>query len=290
MNSKIKLTISIVNWNTKDELENCLNSILNQKCNFEFDIIVVDNASTDGSVEMLLDCFSDKIKLIKNNQNLGFGKAHNQSINQSESEFILLLNPDCYLISEDVLQKIINYIDSDSGIGILGPKIINPNGSLQYSARRFPIMLAGIFRHTIFGKLFPNNRYVKEYLMTDWKHDEVREVDWLSGAAMLLRKDMLDKIGYLDERFFMYCEDIDICKRAHLFGWKVVYNPRVELEHRIGAASDKNPIAMIKQHHKSMLRYFLKYNSKSIKVLLTPFVIIALYLRQKSLINRVKTN
>jgi len=276
------VTVSIVNWNTRDELRECLNSVLVQDDSVGFEVIVVDNASPDGSVEMVQAEFADKVTLIANESNRGFGAAHNQSIGQSTGRYVFLINPDSRMLHPDLLRRMVEYMDANPDIGMLGPRILNPDGTLQFSARRFPPMFAGIFRHTLLGRLFPRNRFVRGYLMSDNPHDTTMDVDWLSGSALMVRREMLDRIGLFDERFFMYCEDVDLCKRAHAAGWRVVYYPEVEVSHRIGAASDKNPIAMIKQHHRSMLLYFLKHNSRSPKILLTPLVLIALWMRARA--------
>lgn len=280
--NRVDVTVSIVNWNTREELRDCIVSVLAQKPAVRYDVNVVDNASTDGSAEMVRSEFGDRVNLIQSSKNMGFGAGHNLSIKQSSARYVFLLNPDCRLLDPDVLEKMVYYMDSDEYVGMLGPKVLNPDGSLQYSARRFPPLLAGVFRHTILGKLFPNNRYEREYLMTDWGHDEVIDVDWLSGSALMVRRQTIEQIGLLDERFFMYVEDMDWCRRAHDHGWRVVYFPMTSVSHRIGAASDKNPVKMIKQHHKSMLRYFLKYNAGISKILLTPFVMIGLWLRMRA--------
>lgn len=279
------ISVSIVNWNTKEELVACLEMVLPQQ-DVNMDLIVIDNASSDGSAEHVRGIFPKDIQLIENPDNLGFGAAHNQSIRRCASRYILLLNPDCRMLETDVLSKMVSFMDENPDVGIMGPKILNTDGTLQFSARHYPNMIAAVFRHTIFGKLFPNNRFVRDYLLTDWKHDQITDIDWLSGAALLLRLEMLEQIGMLDERFFMYCEDVDICRRAHEAGWRVVYYPMVSVSHRIGAASDKNAVAMIKQHHKSMLRYFLKYESRLLRVLLTPIVLLGLWLRSRSLTKR----
>ena len=276
------MTVSIVNWNTRDELRDCLGSVVAQDGLAGLEVIVVDNASTDGSIDMLREDFAGRVALIANSTNRGFGAAHNQAIELSSGRYVLILNPDSRILHGDVLKRMVAYMDANPDTGVLGPRILNPDGSLQFSARRFPPMFAGIFRHTILGKLFPNNRFVRGYLMTDNPHDRTMDVDWLSGSALMVRRETLDQIGVFDERFFMYCEDVDLCKRAKGANWRVVYYPEVEVSHRIGAASDKNPIEMIKQHHRSMLLYFLKHNSRSPKILLTPLVMIALWLRTRA--------
>ncbi len=273
------VTVSIVNWNTREELADCLKSIIEQRESVGLEVFVVDNASADGSAEMVASEFGDSVKLIVNSENRGFGAAHNQAIKQCSGRYVLVLNPDCRILQPDLLRKMVDYMDAHRDIGMMGPRIVNPDGSLQFSARRFPPMFAGLFRHTVLGKLFPNNRFVKRYLMTDVDHSQIMDVDWLSGSALMVRRETFDEIGLFDERFFMYCEDVDWCKRAKDAGWRVVYYPEVELSHRIGAASDKNPIAMIKQHHRSMLLYFIKHNAGSPKILLTPLVLIALWAR-----------
>lgn len=288
MTLNLDVTVSIVNWNTCGELRECLQGLLAQDGSVSYEVIVVDNASPDGSAEMVRAEFAGKVKLIENNTNRGFGAAQNQAISASSGRYVLLVNPDCRVCQMDLLRRMVAYMDANPGIGALGPRILNPDGTLQFSARRFPPMFAGIFRHTLLGRLFPRNRFVRSYLMADSPHDSVMDVDWLSGSALMLRREMLDEIGTFDERFYMYCEDVDLCKRAHDAGWRVVYYPEVEIIHRIGAASDKNPIAMIKQHHRSMLLYFLKHNSRSPKILLTPLVMVALWLRTRARASQVK--
>lgn len=285
----VDLTISIVNWNTQEELRECLAGIFSQDNSISSEVIVVDNGSADGSAEMIRTEFADRVVLIANPDNRGFGAAHNEAIKQSAGRYVLLMNPDSHVVSQDALKRMVEYMDANEDIGILGPRIVNPDGTLQFSARRFPPMFAGVFRHTILGRLFPKNRFVRGYLMSDESHDRIMDVDWVSGCAMLARKETLDEIGVFDERFFMYCEDVDLCKRAHQSGWRVVYYPEVEVSHRIGAASDKNPIAMIKQHHRSYLLYFLKHEAHGPKALLIPLLLIALWLRTRSRVRQVTT-
>jgi hypothetical protein len=283
----VDVTVSIVNWNTKDELRECLRSVLAQR-GVETEVIVVDNSSSDGSAQMVQDEFADTAILIANTSNIGFGAGHNQAMRIARGDYVFLLNPDGRLIEPDALRRMIDYLQANPGAGVLGPRILNPDGSLQFSARRFPTMLAAAFRHTFWGKLFPNNRFVRRYMMTDWAHDRITEVDWVSGAAVMLRRQMLDEIGLMDEGYFMYCEDVDLCKRAGIAGWKVVYYPEVTVSHRIGAASDQNPVEMIRQHHRSMLRYYLKFNRFSPKLLLLPLVMIGLRMRMRALIRRAE--
>lgn len=288
MTNSPDVTVSIVNWNTRDDLRECLQTVLSQDGSVSFEVIVVDNASSDGSADMVRTEFAEKVKLIQNDTNRGFGAAHNQAIAESRGRYVLLLNPDCRIIDENALRRMVEYMDAHTNIGMLGPKIVYPDGRLQFSARRFPTLAAALFRHTPLGGLFPHNRFVRKYLMEDWDHREVADIDWLSGATLMVRKKTIEEIGLLDERFFMYVEDMDWCKRAHMHGWRVVYYPEVEVSHRIGASSDQKVIPMIHEHRKSMLRYFLKYNARSAKVLLTPLVALGLWLMAQSRIAAAK--
>lgn len=281
MRETLDITVSIVNWNTKDELQDCLRSVLAQE-GARIEVTVVDNASSDGSVDMLRDEFGGAVRVIANDVNRGFGAAHNQVIAASSARYVLLLNPDCRLPAKNVLGRMVEYMDANPDVGMLGPRIVYPDGRLQYSARRFPTALAAAFRHTPLGRLFPRNRFARKYLMEDWDHTQTADVDWLSGAALIVRRRTIEEIGAFDERFFMYVEDMDWCRRAHAAGWRVVYYPEVEVSHRIGASSDQSQTKMIHEHRRSMLRYFLKYNARSPKVLLTPLVAFGLWLVARS--------
>jgi len=223
-----------------------------------YEVIVVDNGSRDGSAEMVRSRFAGA-RLIANDDNRGFGRAQNQALKTFAGRYLLMLNPDARMAGTDCLARLISFADSEPKTGIIGIRILNPDGSLQFSARHFPTLGAGLFRNTFLGRLFPKNRFVRQYLMADWNHDEVRDVDWVSGAAMAVRREALEDIGLLDEAFFMYCEDVDICYRAHQKGWRVCYFPQSVVTHRIGAASDMAQIRMFYEFHRSMRLFFYKH-------------------------------
>ncbi|MEN6371442.1 MAG: glycosyltransferase family 2 protein [Armatimonadota bacterium] len=271
------ITISIVNWNTRDELRHCLESVLAQE-GIDFEVIVVDNASSDESAAMVAHDFP-QITLISNDKNIGFSKAHNQALEIAQGRYVMLVNPDTVLEERDTLLKIVTFADENPDAGIIGPRIENPNGSIQFSARRFPTLGAGLFRRTPLGKLFPNNRFVKSYIMSDWKHDEARDVDWVSGAALVIRQKTIADIGPLDSGFFMYCEDVDWAYRAKKHGWEVCYYPMAKVKHRIGSASDQAPVRMIYQFHRSMFKFFTKHYAKGLNIVLIPLVFMALAAR-----------
>jgi hypothetical protein len=280
---KPDLSIIIVNWNTADDLRECLIS-LKESSPAGMEVIVVDNASSDKSAEVIEAKFP-WARLIKNSENLGFSKACNQGIETAQGRYILLLNPDS-IVQPGALRALIRFGDENPKAGIIGPKILNPDGSLQYSCRHFPTLQAGIFRNTILGKFFPNNPYTRDYLMLHWDHSETVEVDWVSGAALFIRRELLDDIGGLDERFFMYCEDVDIAYRAKQKGWRVMYFPGAAVIHARARSSDQNPNAMITEFHKSMYRFFKKHYLRDSSVFVRLLVPLGLIARASFFITR----
>jgi len=236
------IAVIIVNWNAREDLRVCLTSLYAAPTPLlDYEVWVVDNASGDGSAEMVAAEFPG-VTLRANTDNLGFSKANNQAIAESRSRYVFLLNSDA---------------------AILGPKVLNPDGSLQFSCRRFPSLGAGFFRNTYLGRLFPNNSFARDYLMTNFDHASDLAVDWVSGCAMLLRRTAIDQIGALDERFYMYCEDVDICQRVWDANLEVVYVPEAVVSHAIGRSSDKNADKMIVEFHRSWYEYDLKRHPKS---------------------------
>ncbi len=252
------LSVVIVSFNARDYLRRCLGSLYEHTEGIAYEVIVVDNASWDGSAEMVESEFP-QASLIRCSANVGFAAACNRGIVQAKGEFILLLNPDTE-IADNAFAPMVAYCRQQPQVGILGPKLLNSDGSLQLSCRRFPSHLTGLFnRQSILTRLLPRNRFSSRYLMSDWNHDSIAEVDWLSGACTLLRRQMLADIGLLDEGFFMYIEDVDICYRAHQGGYRVVYFPQAMVTHHIGRSSDTLPNRSILQWHRSMWRYYRKH-------------------------------
>ncbi len=256
------IAVIIVNWNAREDLRVCLSSLYaDPKPHLDYEVWVVDNASTDGSAAMVTAEFPS-VHLRANPDNLGFSKANNQVITLTASRYVFLLNSDAK-IHPGALDYLLAYADSHESAAILGPKVLNPDGSVQYSCRRFPSLGAGFFRNTYLGRLFPYNRFARDYLMTDFNHASNLPVDWVSGCAMLIRRTAIDRIGALDERFYMYCEDVDICQRVWDAKREVVYVPEAVVTHAIGRSSDKNADQMIREFHRSWYEYDLKRHPKS---------------------------
>jgi len=271
-----------VSWNAQDDLRACLNSIHDGTRRPEtVETWVVDNASADGSADMVASEFP-WVHLIRQATNEGFSGGNNPMLVDLDADYAMLLNSDavCHPGSLDTL---LDWADSQPDAGIIGPKVLNADGTLQFSCRRFPTFAAGLFRNVYLGRLFPNNKPAADYLMQDFDHDSVRDVDWVSGCILLIRRTCLAQIGLLDAKtFFMYCEDMDWCMRAHNADWRVVYYPEAVFTHAIGRSSDHAADRMIIEHHRSMWRMYKKhytYFGQQVPLLLRPLVPIGLLLR-----------
>ena len=256
------IAVIIVNWNAREDLRRCLESLYaDPKPSVTFEAWVVDNASGDGSAEMVASEFP-QVRLVVNADNAGFSKANNQAIARTDSRYVFLLNSDAF-IHPGALDQLAGYADAHPQAGVVGPKVLNSDGSLQFSCRRFPSLGAGFFRNTYLGRLFPHNKFASDYLMNNFDHAHDLAVDWVSGCAMLIRRDLLEKVGTLDERFYMYCEDVDLCQRAWEGGWEVVYAPQPVVTHAIGRSSDKNADRMIIEFHRSWYEYDRKRHPRA---------------------------
>jgi hypothetical protein len=277
----LQVSVTICSWNTIADLQQCLQSLEAIREEVPFEVLVVDNSSTDKSPNMVMNNFP-WVRLFPMEKNLGFTGGHNYALGQREAPHAILLNSDT-IVHPGAFRTMLDYYLAHPETGIIGPKLLNPDGSLQYSCRRFPNPLAALFRNTPIGKLFPNNKFTREYLMTDWPHDQEREVDWVSGAAFFVSKEVMDRVGLLDPHYFMYCEDVDWCYRVHEGGFKVVYLPQGVVTHAIGKSTDQAAKRMIVRFHRSMLRFYRVNMLKHVFWPLRPFAYLgaaaALYLR-----------
>ncbi len=274
------LSIIIVSYNSKEFIPKCLNSLSDLRHYLTMETIVVDNASKDGSSDLLKKDFPG-IKLICNDRNLGYAKACNIGIREAKGRYVFILNPDTEL-SVGSFEEMIKFMDGHPRCGILGPRLSDKNGKTEFSCRSFPSYSAAFFsRHSLLTRIFPHSRYADNYLKTNCPHDTIQEVDWVSGAAMIIRKDCLADVGNFDEDFFMYCEDVDICKRAKDKGWQVFYYPRLVFTHIIGGIiKHTSPLAVI-WHHQSMWHYYKKHLAVNIlwdSVIFTAIFIRAIFL------------
>lgn len=269
------LSIIIVNYRTYQLTKETIESVINKNHPFNYDIYVVDNASGDGSLLKLEGDFQDQvddglIKFIANPENKGFSRANNLAIEKSESKSVLLLNSDTK-VQGGTLEKCMDYIAGDEKIGALGCKVLLPDGNLDKACKRsFPTVSVSFHRMTGLSRLFPRSKRFGQYNLTYLDENGTYEIDSLSGAFMLVRREAIDQIGLLDEDFFMYGEDIDWCYRLKEAGWKVVYFGEAEIIHHKGG-SGRESKALYEFYNAMRLFYDKHYRNKNL-LLVTYFV------------------
>lgn len=290
------LSIIVVNYNTKELLRQTIQSIIDtagEPCKnnnevesfmykpgqpLQYEIFVSDNGSKDGSIEMIKECFKE-VKLIENNANIGFAKANNIAIKQSTGRYVLILNSDT-VIKEHCLQKCIAYMDKHKDIGTLGCKLLLTDGNLDRACKRgYPTPEASLYYMLKLHKLFPQSKKFGAYQLNYLSDDEINEVDSLVGAFMIVSKEVCDKVGLLDETFFMYGEDIDWCYRIKEAGFKVVYYPKAFIIHHKRASSKKKRIKTIYEFHRAMYIFYNKHYKKKYNILVTGAVYLGIALK-----------
>ena len=272
------VTVSIISFNTRDLLRRCLESLYRPESaavqaawraagmplppgrgqeTVTCEVVVVDQVSLDRSAEMVAEEFP-QARLIHLRKNVGFAGGNNIAFAVARGKYVLLLNTDA-VARPGLIQALVAFAEAHPRAGLIGPKVLNPDGTLQPSCRRFPTFGAGLFRNTFLGRLFPQNRYTRAYLMEEWDHTRPRQVDWLSACCLLARREMLEAVGPMDEGYFMYFEDVDWSLRASRAGWEVWYCPSAVVLHEVGRSTDKAVRRMIVRHHLSAYRFFTKH-------------------------------
>ena len=258
----MKLSIVIVNYNVEYFLEQCLHAVLKASKNISCEIFVVDNNSVDGSIAMLEEKFKN-VKLICNKKNTGFSFANNQAIQQASGEYILLLNPDT-VVEEITFEKVLAFMDEHKDAGGLGVKMLDGKGNfLPESKRGLPTPAVAFFKIFGLSRLFPKSKIFGKYHLGYLDKDKTHEVEILSGAFMLLRKTVLDKIGMLDEAFFMYGEDIDLSYRIVKAGYKNYYFADTRIIHYKGESTKKSSINYVFVLYRAMVIFAEKHFSKN---------------------------
>ncbi|MDQ3015969.1 MAG: glycosyltransferase family 2 protein, partial [Bacteroidota bacterium] len=254
----MRVSVIIVSYNVYPFLDNCLRSVQQAIKGIDCEIIVVDNASVDRTIPYLKEYFP-QVKLIANQENVGFAKANNQGIDQSSGEFILLLNPDT-IVSENTLKVCLNYMDQNVKAGAIGVKMIDGSGRfLPESKRGFPTLRASFMKMTGLYHLFPRSQYMNSYYQGQIDENETAEIDVLCGAFMFIRKSTLNASGYLDEDFFMYGEDIDLSYRIRQTGQSIVYLPTTSIIHYKGESTRKSSLNYIMTFYQAMLIFTNKH-------------------------------
>src|SRR5688572_9357865 len=252
------LAVVVVNHNAGAYLRRCMESLGSSAGDASIEVVVVDNASTDRSPDDALEERPD-LQLIRNRTNRGFAAAANQGIVATTAPFVLLLNPDAEVVG-GTLASLVKVARERPRAGAIGALVRNPNGSLQPSARRVP-RLGEALGHAFLGPLFPSNPFTKAYIMAGWDRASEREVEWVSGSAMLLRREALNQVGGLDEGYFMYVDDVVLCTRLRRKGWKVLFSPELEVVHQIGVSTKGQRGRMAFAHSRSIYRYFSKFSA-----------------------------
>jgi N-acetylglucosaminyl-diphospho-decaprenol L-rhamnosyltransferase len=245
----------IINRNTKEFLRACLASIFEQEFEGGISIWVVDNGSTDGSQEMVLREFPGA-NLVWNDKNVGYARACNQGARNTHEPYLFFMNSDTVL-TPGTTGELVDCFERCPDAGVVGPRILNDDASLQYSCREFP-SIKDAFLHAFLGLFNAQNPASVRYKKTDWEHRQEIEVDWVSGCFMAVRRKTFKDLGGFDERYFMYVEDVDFCWRARQAGWTVRYLPTGDVFHHIGMSSQAVPARMVFHHHASMLRFHRK--------------------------------
>jgi hypothetical protein len=253
-----KLSVIIVTWNVREFLDRALASVYASWGERPgLDVIVVDNASRDGTVEMVRSDYP-QVRLIANRDNRGFTGGNNQGLAAAHGDYLLLLNADTE-VRCDALARLVTYLEEHPDVGLVAPHLLNPDGTTQSSRRRFPTLPTLFLESTWLQGLAPH-RLLARYYIEDRPVDVEQTVDWVTGAAMMVRRDVVDDVGGLDEGFFMYSEELDWCRRIHAAGWTVAYIPTANIVHYGGKSSEQVATARHLYFQTSKIRYTRKYH------------------------------
>jgi GT2 family glycosyltransferase len=253
------LAVVIVNYKSLEPLLGCLRSLGGGAPGVGLETVVVDNSPGDGAAAGVAREFPG-VRWITSPENVGFARAVNRGIAATSAPFVALLNPDCE-VRPGALAELLRFHAARPDTGIAAPQILNPDGSLEFSARGYPGAAAFLFnRYSLLTRLLPGNPWSRRYLLTDWDHTSVRDVDWVSGACMCVRREAIAAVGPMDEGYFMFNEDVDWCRRMNQAGWRVRYVPEAVVVHHIGASKGRVAPRVILERHRGMVRYFRKHH------------------------------
>jgi N-acetylglucosaminyl-diphospho-decaprenol L-rhamnosyltransferase len=272
VNENEDVSAVVVNYNAKDELLTCIANLFGEGLGM---VLVADNGSSDGSARTLAEHFP-AVKCVPTGANLGYGTAANIGAALAGGDYLLVCNPDV-VFEEGVVGALRRFLEVNPHVAIVGPRIVDANGALYPSARRFPDMLEAL-GHGIIGQFWAGNPFSRRYRMTDWDHAARREVDWVSGAFFMARREAWDAVGGFDTSYFMYLEDVDLCWRLRGAGWSIAYEPAAEVTHIQGVSADRHPYRMLLAHHVSMWRFAVR-TTRGWRRWLLPLVLVGLAVR-----------
>lgn len=275
----LELSIVISSYNTRDLLKKTLVSVYKKIKNINFEVILIDDASSDETSEMIKKYFP-KIKNITNNTNLGYSKNYNMGTRKARGEYILHLNSDVEFLNAEPLREAIAFMKNHRNVGLIGCKILKADGRLELPCRRsFPTPMNVFFQSVGLSKIFPKNKFFGNYYLTYLDENKVTEVDCIMGAFMLIKREAIRKIGYLDENFFIYGEDIDFCYRTRKAGWKIIYFPELVIKHIHGGTTNKFRLKYIWHFHYAMFQYYNKHFARKRSLFFNLMVYIGIIVR-----------
>lgn len=259
----VDVSVVIVNWNTRDITRNCLNSVHAASGPVAYEIIVVDNGSSDGSADMICKEFPN-VELIRNSNNVGFAAANNQGIRIAQGRYVLLLNSDT-IVKDAAIAKAVAFADAHPEAGLVGCQTRCPNGAIQYNCYLYPSLLNLVLSLTKLQVLFWHHRFFGRYRLGWWDYRSVREVDGIAGCFMLARNSAIDQVGPMSEEYFMYSEDTDWCWRFRRAGWKVLYTPEPVIVHLGGCSSSQAATDMHLLERRSLLMFLEKKSGRLVR-------------------------
>jgi N-acetylglucosaminyl-diphospho-decaprenol L-rhamnosyltransferase len=264
----------LVTYESAADLPGCLASLPAAADGHDLEVVVVDNASSDESVSLARQL---DVKVLENHTNLGYSRAVNLGAASTGAGWILVANPDTRL-EPGSLARLVACGEADPRIGCVGPRLCNPDGTDYPTGRRFPSLLMGTL-HALLAPVWPDNPATRRYHLTELDRTNPAEVDWVSGACMLVRRSAFKAVGGFDESYFMYFEDMDLCLRLARGGWRVVFEPRAVVLHTVGGSTRSAPYRKVYNHHRSALRFYCRRYARDPRILLAPLVAATLALR-----------
>jgi GT2 family glycosyltransferase len=267
----------VVSYRTPDLLRTCLSAIAAERARVALEIFVVDNASRDGSVELVRTEFP-WVNLIQNDVNRGFGAAHNQALRVAKGRYWLVLNSDT-VPAPGSLRQLLDFMDANPDVGASGPRLRYPDGSVQSSRRRFPTPATLLLESTQIQRFWPDNAVLRRYYVQDRSDDEPQDADWLVGACLCVRAAAAAEVGLFDERFFMYSDELDWCRRFRAAGWRVSYVPSADVAHHEGASSRADLAARDRRFQASKLAYAAKWHGPLVAGALRAYLVAEYVLR-----------
>lgn len=252
------LSVLIVTFNSRDHIAACLASLMPALAGLRSEVVVVDNGSSDGTAELVRASFP-AVRVLALPGNRGFAAGINAGLRETTGAYVMWINPDARFVGGKI-QDVLDWMAAHPKAAIVGGKVLDPSGEVQRSARTFPSYGAVLgARHSLLTRILPNNPFSRRFLRTDSTYDAIEPVDWVSGAFLVHRRDIAERLGGPDAGFFMYFEDVDFCYRAWQAGYEVYFHPGMTVEHVVGGSSRQRPAALLVARHRSLWRWYVKH-------------------------------